>query len=321
MPTPAPTAASAPTAAAAAGWFDTDALWISVGLTAVRIAAILIAAWILALVMQRVIKAFRLRVTARMHDTEQIKRAETLGRVSRYLVGVVIAVITVIVVLSELGIAIAPVLGAAGVVGVAVGFGAQSLVKDYLSGFLMLLENQIRQGDVVEIAGKGGVVEEITLRYVRLRDYDGNVHFVANGLITTVSNSSLGFAFSVVDVAVAYREDVDQALQVMRDTAVELSEDPAFAPKILAEVEVVGVEKWLDSGVQLRVRFRVVALEQWTVRREYLRRLKHAFDRAGIEIPYPHLTVYAGVDREGAAPPFHLAHRREAASAAALPPQ
>lgn len=190
-------------------------------------------------------------------------------------------------------LSIAPVIGAAGVVGVALGFGAQSLVKDYFTGFFLLLENQIRIGDVVEAGGKSGVVEELTLRYLRLRDYDGNVHYVPNGSISTVTNMSLGFAYAVIDAGVGYGEDLDRVMQVMRDVGAQLRRDPAFAPKILDEIEIAGVESWAQSSVLLRCRFRVSRLEQWSVRREYLRRLKMAFDERGIEIPFPHVKVLA----------------------------
>jgi small conductance mechanosensitive channel len=241
-----------------------------------------------------------------MDDHEQVKRAETLGRVFRYIVAVIILVLATTLILSELGIAVAPILGAAGVIGLAVGFGAQSLVKDYFAGFFILLENQMRQGDVVDIAGKAGLVEEITLRYVRLRDYDGNVHFVSNGLITTVTNMSRGYAQSVVDVGVAYREDTDEAVAVMCETGAQMRADPAFGPKILDELEIAGVDKWADSAVILRCRFKVQPLEQWNVRREFLRRLKKAFDARGIEIPFPHVTIYAGVAKDGSAAPFRV---------------
>ena len=210
-------------------------------------------------------------------------------------------------VLGEIGISVAPILGAAGVVGLAVGFGAQSLVKDYFAGFFILLEDQIRHGDVVEIAGKSGFVEEITLRYVRLRDYDGNVHYIANGLISTVTNMSRGFAQSVIDVGIAYREDVDDAFDVMRQVASAMRADPAFGPRILADLEIAGVERWADSAVILRCRFKVAPLEQWGVRREFLRRLKRAFDERGVEIPFPHLTVYPGALKDGTAPELRTA--------------
>jgi len=280
--------------------------WDPAFITALRVVLIAVAAWIVLGVTQHLVRLFRERITSRMDDHEQVKRAETLGRVFRYIVAVIILVVATTLILSELGIAVAPILGAAGVIGLAVGFGAQSLVKDYFAGFFILLENQMRQGDVVDIAGKAGLVEEITLRYVRLRDYDGNVHFVSNGLITTVTNMSRGYAQSVVDVGVAYREDTDEALAVMRETGAEMRADPVFGPKILDDLEVAGVDKWADSAVILRCRFKVRPLEQWNVRREFLRRLKKAFDARGIEIPFPHLTVYAGVARDGTAPPFRV---------------
>lgn len=261
-------------------------------LTAARIVAIIVVAWIATAVLQGVIRRFRERIAKRFDDQESVKRAQTLGRVFRYLVAVVMSLIAGVLVLSELGVSVAPILGAAGVVGLAVGFGAQSLVKDYFTGFFLLLENQIRQGDVVKLGDVSGLVEEVTLRYVRLRDYDGNVHFVPNGQISVVSNMSRDHARAVVDVGVAYREDIDRALAVMAEVAQELRDDPAFGPRILDPFELVGVERWDDSAIILRGRFRVAPLEQWGVRREYLRRLKFAFDRHGIEIPFPQVTVH-----------------------------
>lgn len=259
--------------------------------TSLRIGLILIAAWVIVAVLQRVIRSFRLRVAARFDDREAIKRAETLGRVARYIVAVVVSLVAGMMVLSEVGISLAPILGAAGVAGLAVGFGAQSLVKDFFTGFFLLLENQIRQGDVVRLGNHAGLVEELTLRYVQLRDYDGNVHFVPNGTITSVVNMSRGYAHAVVDVGVAYGADLDHAMTVMRDVADRLRADPDFGPRILDEFELAGVERWADSAVVLRARFRVAPLEQWSVRREYLRRLKGAFDDAGIEIPFPHVKI------------------------------
>jgi small conductance mechanosensitive channel len=264
--------------------------------SALRIAAIVIAAWILAVLLQRLVRIFRERISARLPDAEAVKRATTLGRVTRHLVTVLITLIAGMLVLAELGVSVAPILGAAGVVGIAIGFGAQSLVKDYFTGFFILLENQIRQGDVVQIAGLGGLVEEVTLRFVRLRDYEGNVHYVPNGLITTVTNRSRGFAHAVVDVGIGYGQDVDAAFEVMRRVAAELKADPAFAPRILGDLEIAGVESWTESAVMLRSRFMVLPLEQWNVRREYLRRLRKAFDEAGIKVPYPHRRLYFDKD-------------------------
>ncbi len=259
---------------------------------ALRILAIVVAAWILTGLLNRLVRIFRERIALRMTDAEAVKRATTLSRVIRYLGGVLVVLIAGMLVLAELGVSVAPILGAAGVVGIAVGFGAQSLVKDYFTGFFILLENQIRQGDVVDIAGKGGLVEEVTLRFVQLRDYEGNVHYVPNGLITTVTNRSRGFAHAVIDVAIGYREDIDTAFEIMRRVAADLKADPAYAPRILAELEIAGVESWVESTVMLRARFKVLPLEQWNVRREYLRRLNRAFDEAHIEIPYPPRKLY-----------------------------
>jgi small-conductance mechanosensitive channel len=275
-----------------------------IALVALRVVLIGIVTWIVAAVLNRMIRVFRVRVSERFTEREQIKRAETLGRVFRYIVSVVLSLIAGVLILSELGVSVAPILGAAGVVGLAIGFGAQSLVKDYFTGFFILLENQITTGDVVNIAGKGGLVEDVTLRYVRLRDYSGNVHFVPNNMITTVTNMSRGYAQAVVDVGIAYREDTDQAFDLMRAVGSEMRADDVFGPKILDDLEIAGVDQWADSAVVLRCRFKVKPLEQWGVRREFLRRLKKTFDAQGIEIPFPHVTVYAGVGKDGTAPSF-----------------
>jgi small conductance mechanosensitive channel len=261
-------------------------------------------AWIAAGIINRAIRAVRERIAQRLGGAEQVRRAETIGRVLRYIVSVVISLLAGVLILSELGVAIAPILGAAGVVGLAVGFGAQSLVKDYFTGFFILLENQLTTGDVVEVGGKSGLVEDVTLRYVRLRDYDGNVHYVPNNLITTVTNMSRGYAQSVIDVGVAYREDVDQVIDLMREVGREMRGDAVFGPKILDALEIAGVDRLADSSVVLRCRFRVLPLEQWNVRREFLRRVKKVFDARGIEIPFPHVTLYAGVGKDGTAPPL-----------------
>jgi len=163
---------------------------------------------------------------------------------------------------------------------------------------------------VIDAGGKAGLVEEITLRYVRLRDYDGNVHFVPNGLVTTVSNMSRGFAQAVIDVSVSYREDIDEVMASIGRVASSMRTDAAFGEKILKDLEMAGVDRLADSAVVIRCRFEVKPLEQWNVKREFLRRLKNAFDREG-EIPYPHVTLYAGALKHGSAPPFHLATQEE----------
>lgn len=280
--------------------------WLVPAIAALRIVLILAAAWLLIVVLQRLVRTARVRISARLQGDGAATRAETIGRVIRYLVALIVGALAVMMVLAEMGISLAPILGAAGVVGLAVGFGAQSLVKDYFTGFFILFEDQIRTGDVVKVADIGGLVEDITLRHVRLRDYDGTVHFIPNGLISTVSNMSRGHAQAVCDIGVAYREDLDEVFDVMRATAAALRADAAWAQRILAPLELAGVERWDDSAVIVRCRFKVAPLAQWDVRREFLKRLKRAFDERGIEIPYPHLTVYAGADRQGRASPLRL---------------
>lgn len=259
-----------------------------------RIMLIVVVAWWAIVFVQRAIRALRIRIATRFDDREAVQRAETLGRVFRYMAAVVITLVAGMLVLSELGVSVAPILGAAGVVGLAIGFGAQALVKDYFTGFFLLIENQIRQGDVVQLGDHSGLVEEVTLRYVRLRDYDGNVHFVPNGTITSVINMSRGFAYAVMDVSVAYGEDLNRVMAVMHETAATMRADTLFLDRILEDFEMAGVERWDDSAVIIRGRFKVAPLQQWDVKRAFLLRLKNRFDAEGIEIPFPQLAIHAG---------------------------
>lgn len=280
-----------------------------------RIIAILVLAWVLQAVAARLIRLFRAYM-ARRTGADEIGRVATLARVFRNAAAIVIVILAGTLVLGELGVSVAPILATAGVAGIAVGFGAQSLIKDYFNGFFLLLDDQIRQGDVVQVADRGGLVEEVTLRYVRLRDLDGHVHFVPNGEIKVVTNRTREYATALVEVGVAYREDPDEALGVMREVAAAMRADPDWRARVADELEVLGVEQWADSAVILRARLRVVPpIQQWNVKREYLKRLKKAFDERGIEIPYPHLTVYAGRAKDGSAAPFHLLETKSARSA------
>lgn len=281
--------------------------WSVVSQTLLRIGIILVIAWVMLGLSRRLIPMLRKQLQKHTHDPEQHKRLETLGRVLRYIAAVVITLITVMLVLSELGISIAPILASAGIVGLAVGFGAQSLVKDYFTGLFLLLENQIHQGDVVEVAGLGGLVEEVTLRYIRLRDYEGSVHYIPNGTVTTVTNRSRGYAYALVDIGVAYREDIEAVFDVIRQVAAEMRADKTLGPLILDDLDLAGVDAWADSAVRIRFRIKVQPLQQWTVKRAFLLRLKREFDRLGIEIPFPHLTLYPGQARDGSAPLLHLA--------------
>ena len=274
--------------------------WAKPVLSGVTVLLIVLLAFLSAALARRFIMASHKRLAARAEGPEERKRIETLERVFRYIASVVVTVVAFMLVLPELGISIAPILATAGVTGLAIGFGAQSLVKDYFTGFVMLIENQIRVGDVVEVAGKVGAVEELTLRYVRLRDYEGAVHYVPNGAILTVTNRSRLFAFAVMDIGVAYKEDIERVSQVMKETATAFRSEPDWADKILDDLEIAGVDQWADSAVVIKCRLKTMAQEQWAVRRAFLGRLKNAFDRAGIEIPYPHRTVYTLPAQENA---------------------
>lgn len=194
-------------------------------------------------------------------------------------------------ILANLGVNVAPILAGAGIAGLAVGFGAQSLVKDVITGVFMLIENNIAVGDVVKVKDIGGFVESINLRSVRLRDYDGNVHVIPNGAIDVVTNFTKEFSRAVFDIGVAYRENVDDVIALIREVAEEMRRDPEYGPMILEPVEIAGLDKFADSAVVIRGRFKTLPIKQWPVRREFHRRIKNAFDARGIEMPFPYRTL------------------------------
>jgi moderate conductance mechanosensitive channel len=262
--------------------------WIQAGS---RIVAILVVTVILITVARRLITALEKFTASHAHDVEAQKRAATLSNVLRKLASIFIGVIAVLAIFNTLGISILPFLATAGVAGIAIAFGAQSLVKDFFRGFFLLAENQIRQGDVVEIAGKSGLVEDLTLRYVQLRDYEGNVHYVPNGEIGVVTSSSRTFAYAVVDVAVALEQDIQPVLDLMRETGAQMRAHANWQGRILDDLDIAGIESWSDRGITLRARMKVRALEQSNVRREFLMRLKQAFDAHDIQQPKSMLTL------------------------------
>jgi small conductance mechanosensitive channel len=224
----------------------------------------------------------------------QIKRADTLTHVVRDVARVVILVVGTMMMLSEVGIDLKPLLAAAGLGGLAIGFGAQSMVKDVISGFFILLEDSVRVGDVVEVAGVSGLVEEIRLRAITLRDLSGNVHVVPNGIVDKVKNMTKFYSYYVFDVGVAYREDVDEVMAVLQEIAAELQADPRYASDILEPLEMLGVDQFADSAVIIKCRIKTKPIEQWRIGREMNRRIKKTFDAKGIEIPFPHRTIYYG---------------------------
>jgi small conductance mechanosensitive channel len=222
---------------------------------------------------------------------ERAARAETLWTVLRRVILLVIAITAILFVFTAWHWSLAPFLGVGTVLAAALGFGAQDLVKDFLSGFFILMEDQFHVGDVITIAGVSGVVEDIQLRVTLLRDLEGNQHFVPNGQITVTSNFTSKFAQPVLDVAVAYESDVDRALEVFGDELERLASDSEFGRMIIEPPEILGVNELGDSAVVLRGRLTTLAEERWTVRREALKRIKKRFDAEGISIPFPQITV------------------------------
>lgn len=229
---------------------------------------------------------------------ERAKRARTLGSLIRNVAAALIVGIAVLMILRELRIDIAPVLAGAGILGLAIGFGAQTLVRDIISGFFLILEDQIRVGDVAAINGTGGLVEAINLRTIVLRDFEGTVHVFPNGAITTLANRSKEFSFYVINLGISYREDPDRVTGVLKEVGAELQRDDRFGPLILEPLEVVGVNAFADWSVELQMRIKTVPLKQWEVGRELRKRILKAFERHGIEIPFPERVVTMRVQNE-----------------------
>lgn len=225
---------------------------------------------------------------------EKEKRVNTLINILRQAGGIVIWIIFILILLKQVNLDIGPILASAGIVGLAVGFGAQELVRDFISGFFMLLENQVRAGDVAVINGTGGLVEEIALRTITLRDFSGVVHIFQNGKINTLANMTKEWSASVFDVGVAYKEDTDKVKEVMKMVGEEMMQDEEFKEFINEPLEIFGVDAWGDSSVVIKARFKTKPGKQWPVGREFKGRLKKAFDRERIEIPFPHRTIYWG---------------------------
>ena len=222
---------------------------------------------------------------------ERRKRLQTVGGTARRFFSILIWTAAWLMVLRELDVDITPVLTGAGIVGLAVGFGAQTLVKDIISGLFLIAEDQVRLGDAAEVNGIGGTVEEINLRTIVLRDLEGTVHTIANGEIRTLANKSKDFSYYVIDIGVGYDDDTDRIVDVVKSTADELMKDPKFAVSILEPLEVLGIDAFKASEVTLRFRIKTLPMKQWEVGRELRRRIKKAFDANGIQIPTPQYTV------------------------------
>ncbi|MEO9901676.1 mechanosensitive ion channel domain-containing protein [Nisaea sp.] len=230
-------------------------------------------------------------------------RERTLLPLLRRAMIIVIAVLAVFVILSEIGVDITPLLAGASIIGLAIGFGSQSLVKDVISGIFLLIEDTLNVGDYVDVGGKSGTVEALSIRTLRLRDVAGDLHTIPFGTVDVITNMTKDYAYALVDVGIAYREDADAVMKLLQEIGTELAEDDAFKDGVAGPFEVVGVQDLADSSVNIRTRLKTVAGRQWSIRREFLRRVKRRFDAEGIEIPFPHQTLYFGEDKDGGAPP------------------
>ena len=272
-----------------------------------RIVLVVILAWAAMAVARRLLAALHRRFAGERASIDQVKRADTLTGIVRTVVAIFIGIAAFMMVLDEVGLDIAPILATAGIGGLAIGFGAQTLVKDVISGFFLLVEDVIRVGDIVEVGGRGGVVERIGLRTVALRDLSGAVHTIPNGSIDVIKNMTRDYSRYVFDVGVAYREDTDEVAKVLVEILDGMREDEAFRDQILEPLEILGVDSFGSSAVIVRARVKTRAGSQWNVGREFNRRMKKRFDELGIEIPFPHVTLWAGQPKSGAAPALPLA--------------
>lgn len=286
-------------------WLATETGGIIVGRIAVIVAIGLFALAIWE-VLSSVIDRYLTATDAEGEQKERSQRARTLLPLARNALRIVIGVVAVLMILSEIGIDVTPILAGVGVIGLAIGFGAQTLVKDVITGVFILFENSLSVGDVVSVGGASGVVESISIRSIRLRDVRGNVHTIPFSATSTVTNMTKEFSYYLIDAGVAYRENYDEVSEVMRDVGEEMRSDPEIGDDILESIEIMGLDSFGDSAVIVRARIKTAAGKQWGLGREYNRRLKAAFDARGIEIPFPHQTIFFGEDKEGLAPPAHV---------------
>ena len=258
-----------------------------------RIVVIIVGSLLAILIIRIIINRSKRRlVHLDKFGVERAKRTETLARIVEATLRVVILTGAFLMVLKQVGIEIGPLLAGAGVIGLAVGFGAQSLVKDVIGGFFILFENHMNVGDVVKISGVAGLVESINLRVTVLRDLEGKVHIVPNGEIGVVTNMTKEYSRAVLEIGVAYKENVDRVIEVLEEVGEGMQKDEAFGKLILEPLEVLGLDSFGDSSVNIKVRMKTMPIEQWNVAREFRKRVKSAFDEKGIEIPFPQMDLH-----------------------------
>lgn len=261
--------------------------------TGVRIAALLALAFAVVRILGAVIARAERDMAAGtgLDALERRKRAQTIASVVRRGLSALIWTTAVLIVLRELDVDITPVLTGAGIVGLAVGFGAQTLVRDVISGFFLIIEDQVRVGDVAMVNNVSGLVEQINLRTIVLRDVEGAVHVIPNGEIKSLANRTKDYSYYVINLGVEYDENTDHVVDTVQKAAEELRADPMHGPNILEPIEIMGVDDFRDSSVTMKFRIKTVPLKQWEVGRELRRRIKQQFDAAGIRIPFPQLEV------------------------------
>ena len=251
--------------------------------------------FILKLLINKTTDLIKIRIQSKIeYPEESIKRLETLSSIFSKIINILLAGIAITIVLDAFGVNIGPILTAAGIFGLAVSFGAQNLVKDIISGIFMLVENQIRVGDVAVVNGTSGLVEAVNLRTIVLRDLNGVVHIFPNGTINTLSNMTKDWSAMVFDIGIAYKEDPDKVINIMEEVAEELRNDEKYKDDILEPLEIFGIDSFDDSAVMIKARIKTKPIKQWDVGREFRKRLKKAFDKNGIEIPFPHRSIYFG---------------------------
>lgn len=256
-----------------------------------RIALIVVLALAATELSQLAIRGLFSRVAKRAKNIRRASQLRTLAPVLSGVASTAIIVAGTMMALSEVGVEIGPLLAGAGIVGLAVGFGAQTIVKDFLTGIFLIMEDAVSVGDIIQTREFGGVVEEMSIRTMKLRDFDGTLHVVPYSEAQVISNRTKNFSFAVFDLSIDYAADIAKALEVMKQVGDDLRQDQQFAPFILEDIEVVGVDQLADSAIMLKARIKTVPAKQFSVRREFLKRIKTAFDSAGVEIPYPHVKL------------------------------
>lgn len=270
-----------------------DKAWVFLSHHGPRMLAIVALAAALAVLIRSGRRMFERRFLADKSElSKREKRADTLGRILEGAGLTLVGVMAALMLIEEVGIDVKPVLASLGIGGVALGFGAQSLVKDVISGFFILLEDQVRVGDVIETAGKSGLVEKVGLRSLVLRDVSGNRIIIPNGQIDVVTNMSYEYSRAVLDIGVAYKEDVDRVIELIKAVGAEMQKDEKYREVFLEPLEVLGLDSFGDSAVVIKARIMTKPLKQWEVKREFNRRLKIVFDRESVEIPFPQRTVH-----------------------------